>query len=52
MARLLRIDQKQVASWEECLKDFTLFKLAQGLSDKTIKDYQYHVTRFFGKHRN
>lgn len=47
MARLLRIDQKQFGSWDECLEDFKVFKLAQGLSEKTIKDYVYHVTRFF-----
>jgi site-specific recombinase XerD len=47
VARLLKIDRRKVSTWEECLKDFETFKLAQGLSEKTIKDYQYHINRFF-----
>lgn len=47
MGRLLKINDKKVTSWEDCLKDYLIFKAAQGMSDRTIKDYQWHVNYFF-----
>ncbi|SPF39281.1 Phage integrase family protein [Candidatus Desulfosporosinus infrequens] len=47
MARLRRIDGKKFLTREECVKDFTLFKLAQGVSERTIKDYEWHLGHFF-----
>lgn len=47
MARLRRIDGKKVITREECVRNFTLFKLAQGISERTIKDYEWHLEHFF-----
>lgn len=33
--------------WTEALADFLLFKQAQGIAERTLKDYRCHVTRFF-----
>lgn len=47
MARLRRIDEKIFLTPVECIKNFTLFKLAQGVSERTIKDYEWHLGHFF-----
>ncbi len=39
--------QEKFASWEEALEAFILFRKAEGYSKRTIKDYRYHITRFF-----
>lgn len=33
--------------WEETLDSFLLWKKAEGKSERTIKDYGYHVRKFF-----
>ncbi|WP_052090540.1 hypothetical protein [Desulfosporosinus sp. HMP52] len=43
----LRLDGMKFLTREECIKDFTLFKLAQGVSERTIKDYDWHLGHFF-----
>lgn len=50
MVKLLRIDQR--TCWEDCLEEFLLVKRAQGLVDRTLKDYDWHVRRFFVKFPN
>lgn len=34
-------------TWEESLDSFLLFRAAQGMKERTLKDYRYHVTRFY-----
>ena len=46
MAKVLRI-QKEAVSPQQALEQFLLLKRAQGLSERTIEDYRYHVTAFF-----
>lgn len=48
--RLLKIVEQQeqnITTWEDALKDFLLFKKAEGKSERTIKDYCYHIRYFF-----
>lgn len=47
--RLLKIveHQEQNITCEDALKDFLLFKKAEGKSERTIKDYGYHIRYFF-----
>lgn len=47
--RVLKIveRQEQTITWESALKDFLLLKKAAGKSDRTIKDYGYHIQYFF-----
>lgn len=37
-------------SWGEWLEEFSWWKSASGLSERTVKDYQTHVKRFYGEH--
>ncbi|MFY9382587.1 MAG: tyrosine-type recombinase/integrase [Acetomicrobium sp.] len=37
-------------AWEEALEEFILLRKAEGYSKRTIKDYRYHVGRFFAEH--
>ncbi len=36
-------------TWEEALEASLLWKRAAGLADQTLKDYRYHISRFFTK---
>ncbi|ACV64617.1 integrase family protein [Desulfofarcimen acetoxidans DSM 771] len=49
--RLVRIvEQEELTrsvSWEEALQEFLLLKKAEGKSERTIKDYGYHIKHFF-----
>jgi integrase len=38
--------------WEEDLHYFLIFKAAEGRSERTIRDYQGHVRRFFKRFPN
>lgn len=38
--------------WEKWLNDFLLYKEAQGLAERTLKDYTTHVPRFFARYPN
>lgn len=49
MARLARITPQIETDWTQCLRDFLLVKAAQGLAERTLRDYEYHVTAFFQK---
>jgi len=49
MARLLKIREKRISDWKTCLKDFEVFKLAQGVCETTLKDYRWHLGRFFNE---
>jgi len=37
-------------SWQDALEAFVFFKKANGISDRTIKDYRYHVGQFFSEY--
>ncbi|WP_407306119.1 hypothetical protein [Desulfosporosinus sp. SB140] len=51
MARLLKIKMEpQYTNWKECIKDFLTFKMTQGVSSRTIKDYEWHLGHFFKKY--
>ena len=50
MSRVIKIRQEQVLSREEMLEQFILWKKAQGISETTAKDYNYHVNAFFRKY--
>jgi site-specific recombinase XerD len=39
--------QEKFHSWEDALEAFALFRKAEGYSERTIKDYRYHITHFF-----
>lgn len=47
MARLLKVSKKRYEKWNDGLEGFLLYKSAQGICDRTIKDYRYHLSRFF-----
>lgn len=47
MGRLVRVSPKQQISWQEAMEYFVLFKRSQGLSERTIEDYRYHISHFF-----
>jgi len=49
MARLLKINRRRYQTWEEGVEGFILFKSAQGICDITIRDYRYHLTKFFNQ---
>lgn len=44
------ISKKITGDWKKELKDFLLWKKAQGASERTIKDYDKHVIVFFKRH--
>lgn len=46
MAKVLRIQREDVSP-QQALEQFLLLKRAQGLAERTIEDYCYHVTAFF-----
>lgn len=51
MARLLRINPKEkFSTWQEALGAFLLEKQACGLASRTLKDYRWHLERFFGRY--
>ncbi len=43
---------KNRSSWEQILQNFIFHKKAQRKSERTIKDYQYHIITFFAKYPN
>lgn len=47
MSRVRKVTKKVDLSWEKCLEHFLLFKKSQGLGERTLDDYQYHVNLFF-----
>jgi integrase len=49
MKRLLRLVQQK--TWQGYLEDFILEKRLAGCRERTIKDYTYHITRFFASFR-
>ena len=46
-ARVVKIVNNHEITWEEALEDYLILKKAQGRSERTLKDYQYHVKLFF-----
>jgi len=44
--RVLRVVASQDVTWEQALEDFLLWKKAEGKSERTLKDYGYHVRNF------
>lgn len=51
-AKVLRIDKNKPVTWDEALKGFLCWKQAQGVSERTMKDYRSHVSQFFDRHPN
>lgn len=47
MPRLTSIKPKVEDGWEHVCNSFLLHKTAQGVSDRTLTDYKYHVSLFF-----
>lgn len=45
--RVLKLVETPIVKWEETLESFLLWKKAEGRSERTIKDYGYHVRNFF-----
>jgi len=43
----LNVKKEVPATWKEALQEFLFWKQAQGLSERTVKDYQTHVTILF-----
>lgn len=51
MARLFRINPKEkLAAWEDALAAFLREKQAGGLAGRSLRDYEWHVRRFFAAH--
>lgn len=48
--RLLKVKENQEISWENVLDSFILRKKAEGKSERTIRDYEYHVKNFIKKY--
>ncbi len=47
MSKVIPLRRADFQHWEEALETFLTWKKATGLSDRTLSDYRYHVTRFF-----
>lgn len=47
MAKVLRIEKKIPRTWEEASANFLFWKQAEGVSERTIEDYSYHITKFY-----
>lgn len=50
--RMLKVVESRTNSWERVLEEFLLLKKAEGKSDRTLKDYRYHITLFFTRFPN
>lgn len=50
MAMLIKITPSLSENWEDAKEDFLLLKRAQGLADRTLWDYDYHISLFFKKY--
>lgn len=50
VAKLVRITPKIGDNWADIKDDFILLKKAQGMADRTIEDYEYHISKFFNEH--
>ncbi len=50
MGNVAKIKVGEKLNWESILQEFLLFKKAEGRSETTIKDYNYHVNAFFKKY--
>lgn len=49
MTKTVPLRKATYHTWEEALEAFLLWKRATGLADRTLDDYQDHISRFFGK---
>ncbi len=50
MVKLTKITPQIEDNWLEIMDNFILYKQAQGLADRTIEDYEYHISLFFKKY--
>ncbi|MHB1420987.1 MAG: tyrosine-type recombinase/integrase [Bacillota bacterium] len=50
MGKLLKVTARNYQSWQECIDEFLVVKTAEGLSDRTLNDYRWHVGHFFTLH--
>ena len=49
MARKGRVKMVTSMDWDAAVDSFMLFKRAQGLADRTLEEYEYHLRRFTTK---
>jgi site-specific recombinase XerD len=50
MSNVVRFPSKSVCiGWRKALEYFLLYKRGEGISSRTLKDYEKHVSRFFKK---
>ncbi|MGE5371701.1 MAG: tyrosine-type recombinase/integrase [Solirubrobacterales bacterium] len=47
---MFSISKEIPESWEDALKDFLLWKMAEGVSKRTIRDYDEHIRFFFNRY--
>ncbi|AGL03530.1 tyrosine-type recombinase/integrase [Desulfoscipio gibsoniae] len=45
--RVIKLVEDHETTWEEALKEYLLWKKAEGRSERTLKDYGFHVKIFF-----
>lgn len=50
MARVTRINRVLSKTWEDAMQEFIHWKMAQGLSETTVKDYKKHISQFFKRY--
>lgn len=48
--RIVKLQESRTVSWDCALEEFLLRKKAEGKSERTIKDYGYHVRTFFKRY--
>ena len=41
---------RKAVSWQEAVDEFICFKMAEGRAGRTIRDYRYHLSRFFKRY--
>lgn len=47
IGKLNRASEVPAVSWQDALSGYLMWKKAEGKSERTIRDYRYHVTWFF-----
>lgn len=50
MSKVTRIHKQLPQTWKEAADEYIIFKQAQGLAQSTIKDYKFHLARFFKRY--
>lgn len=50
VGRVVRLDKRVAATWQEAVHQFLVLKQAEGLAPRTLRDYCAHLERFFGRY--